>query len=74
MEAMIRSMTDEERRKPEIINASRKERIANGSGTSVPELNKLLKQFKDMRKMMKQIGSMGKKGRKKGKMNFPFFQ
>lgn len=74
VEAMIRSMTDEERRKPEIINASRKERIANGSGTSVPELNKLLKQFKDMRKMMKQIGSMGKKGRKKGKMNFPFFQ
>lgn len=74
VEAMIRSMTDEERRKPEIINASRKERIANGSGTSVPEINKLLKQFKDMRKMMKQIGSMGKKGRKKGKMNFPFFQ
>lgn len=74
VEAMIRSMTDEERRKPEIINASRKERIVNGSGTSVPELNKLLKQFKDMRKMMKQIGSMGKKGRKKGKMNFPFFQ
>lgn len=74
VEAMIRSMTDEERRKPEIINASRKERIANGSGTSVPELNKLLKQFKDMRKMMKQIGSIGKKGRKKGKMNFPFFQ
>ena len=74
VEAMIRSMTDEERRKPEIINASRKERIAQGSGTSVPELNKLLKQFKDMRKMMKQIGSMGKNVRKKGKMKFPFFQ
>lgn len=74
IEAMIRSMTDEERRKPEIINASRKERIAQGSGTSVPELNKLLKQFKDMRKMMKQIGSMGKNVRKKGKMKFPFFQ
>lgn len=74
VEAMIRSMTDEERRKPEIINASRKERIAKGSGASVPELNKLLKQFKDMRKMMKQIGSMGKNIRKKGKMKFPFFQ
>ena len=74
VEAMIRSMTDEERRKPEIINASRKERIAKGSGASVPELNKLLKQFKDMRKMMKQIGSMGKNIKKKGKMKFPFFQ
>ena len=74
VEAMIRSMTDEERRKPEIINASRKERIAEGSGASVPQLNKLLKQFKDMRKMMKQIGSMGKNIRKKGKMKFPFFQ
>lgn len=74
VEAMIRSMTDEERRKPEIINASRKERIAKGSGASVPQLNKLLKQFKDMRKMMKQIGSMGKNIRKKGKMKFPFFQ
>ena len=74
VEAMIRSMTDEERRKPEIINASRKERIAKGSGASVPQLNKLLKQFKDMRKMMKQIGSMGKNIRKNGKMKFPFFQ
>lgn len=74
VEAMILSMTDEERRKPEVINTSRKERIALGSGTSVVELNKLLKQFRDMRKMMKQFGTMKKNMRKKGKFKFPFFQ
>jgi len=66
-------MTPEEREKPDIINTSRKERIAKGSGTTIVELNKLLKQFKDMKKMMKQFSSFGKKAKKKGKFKFPFF-
>ncbi len=59
-EAIIYSMTPRERRSPDILNASRKRRIAAGSGTSVYEVNQLLKQFKDMQKMLKQMG--GKKG------------
>ena len=59
IEAIIGSMTREERRKPQIINGSRRKRIALGSGTSVQEVNKLLKQFSAMQKMMKQIGRMG---------------
>ena len=55
MEAIIRSMTMEERVSPEIINSSRKVRIAKGSGTSVEEVNKLLRQFEQMKKMMKQF-------------------
>lgn len=55
IEAIILSMTPKERRHPEIIKASRKTRIAKGSGTSVQEVNKLLKQFEDMKKMMKQM-------------------
>ena len=55
MEAIIRSMTMEERVNPEIINSSRKIRIAKGSGTSVEEVNKLLRQFEQMKKMMKQF-------------------
>ena len=62
LEAMIYSMTPEERRKPQILNASRKRRIVKGSGTSIQELNRLLKQFDQMKAMMKQFG--GKKGRK----------
>ena len=62
MEAMIYSMTPEERRKPQILNASRKRRIVKGSGTSIQELNRLLKQFDQMKGMMKQFS--GKKGRK----------
>ena len=73
VEAMIQAMTPEEREKPDIINTSRKERIAKGSGTAIVELNKLLKQFKDMKKMMKQFSSFGKKAKKKGKFKFPFF-
>ena len=73
VEAMIQAMTPEEREKPDIINTSRKERIAKGSGTTIVELNKLLKQFKDMKKMMKQFSSFGKKAKKKGKFKFPFF-
>ena len=57
VEAIIRSMTYEERRNPDVLNASRRRRIAAGSGTSVQELNALLKQFKEMQKMMKQLSS-----------------
>ena len=56
VEAIIKSMTLQERRHPEIINGSRRRRIASGSGTSVQEVNQLLAQFKQMRKMMKQMG------------------
>jgi len=61
IEAMILSMTPEERRSPRILNASRKKRIARGSGTTVQELNALLKQFRQMQRMMKQLGK-GKRG------------
>ncbi|MCE7933678.1 MAG: signal recognition particle protein [Chlorobi bacterium CHB2] len=62
LEAMITSMTKEERNKPEIINASRRKRIASGSGTTIQDVNNLLKQFDEMRKMMRQLsgGGMGK--------------
>ena len=71
VEAIIQSMTREERQDPDIMNASRKRRIAKGSGTSVSQVNRLLKQFNDMKKMMKQMTNMqqGKKG--KG-FKFPF--
>ncbi len=73
IEAIIQSMTKEERVKPEIINSSRKKRIAKGSGTRVQDINKLLKQFEQMKKMMKQMGKMNKK-KMPGKMgkNLPF--
>ncbi len=71
VEAIIRSMTEEERLKPEIINSSRKKRIATGSGTTVQDVNKLLKQFEQMKKMIKQFGQM-EKGKKKHKGLFPF--
>ena len=74
-EAIIHSMTRREREKPEIINASRKKRIAQGSGTSVEEVNKVLRQFEQMLKMMKQFSDMGKskKGLKMlGRMKMPF--
>ena len=71
VEAIIRSMTYEERSNPELMNASRKKRIAEGSGTSVQEINNLLKQFKDMRKMMKTMNKMS--GSKRGLAGFnPF--
>lgn len=63
IEAMIQSMTADERRRPQIINGSRRKRIAMGSGTSIQDLNRLLKQFQMMQKMMKKMGRM-----KKGKM------
>jgi signal recognition particle subunit SRP54 len=61
-EAIISSMTKGERRNPDLIKASRKRRIALGSGTSVQEVNRLLKQFGDMQTMMKQVKKLGKKG------------
>jgi signal recognition particle subunit SRP54 len=61
IEAIVLSMTPEERRKPRILNASRKRRIARGSGTTVQEVNALLKQFRQMQRMMKQLGK-GKQG------------
>ena len=64
IEAIVLSMTPKERRNPSIIKASRKERIAKGSGTSIQDVNKLLTQFEEMRKMMKAMSS--------GKMKLPF--
>lgn len=71
VEAIIKSMTKKERIKPDIIDSSRRKRIAEGSGTSPAEVNKLLKQFKDLRKMMKQFGNMSK-GLKKQRFKMPF--
>ena len=76
VEAIIHSMTPLERRKPELINGSRRTRIANGSGTTVGDVNRLVKQFQEMQKMMKKMGmaaprrASGKKG-KKGKGGKP---
>ena len=64
-DAIIKSMTSEERISPDIINGSRRTRIASGSGRSVQEVNQLLKQFHQMKQMMKKIGN-------KGRMNIPF--
>ncbi len=69
IEAMILSMTPEERRNPQILGASRKRRIAAGSGTSTTEVNRLLQQFQQMQKMFKQMGKMS--GKQMGNM-FPF--
>ncbi|HEX6818414.1 MAG TPA: signal recognition particle protein [Ktedonobacterales bacterium] len=65
MEAIIRSMTMEERHNPDILNASRKKRIARGSGTTVQEINQLLISFKEMQKMMKQVMGMQRPGKGK---------
>mgnify|MGYP001632809851 FL=1 len=74
IEALINSMTKEERDKPEIIGKSRKTRIANGSGVDVRELNKLLKQFKELKKMMKKMNGLQKKGKRgRGFPKMPFF-
>jgi signal recognition particle subunit SRP54 len=66
-EAIIRSMTPDERRTPEIINGSRRTRIALGSGTQVADVNKLIKQFTEMQKMMKKMGGLAKPQGKQGK-------
>ncbi|WP_079508404.1 signal recognition particle protein [Mesobacillus jeotgali] len=72
VEAIIQSMTSNEKTHPEIINANRRKRIAKGSGTSIQEVNRLLKQFEDMKKMMKQMTNMQQKGKKKGGFKLPF--
>lgn len=72
IEAIIQSMTKEERQNPSILNGPRKKRIANGSGRTIAEVNRLLKQFEEMKKMMKQMNSMAKG--KKGRMKMPFFR
>ncbi|WP_100010985.1 signal recognition particle protein [Lentibacillus sediminis] len=71
VEAIIQSMTKKERQDPGLMNASRKKRIAKGSGTSVSQVNRLLKQFDEMKKMMKQMTNM-QKGKKGKGMNLPF--
>ncbi len=73
IEAMIQSMTKEERRNPSIINGNRRKRIARGSGMTVNKVNNLLKQFAQMKKMMKQFSEMEKSMKKGGKMKFPLF-
>ena len=72
IEAIIKSMTKSERQDPEIIDQSRKNRIASGSGVNSNEVTKLLKQFKDTKKMMKKFNQMSKKS--KGRMGLPFFK
>jgi signal recognition particle subunit SRP54 len=66
IEAMISSMTPKERANHQLINGSRRKRIAKGSGTSVEEVNRLLKQFVQMKKMLKQLGGMAALGKKRG--------
>lgn len=68
MEAMIYSMTLEERRNPDLLNPSRKHRIAKGAGVDISEVNRMVKQFGEVKKMMKMVG----KGGKKGKFRLPF--
>ena len=73
MEAIIYSMTVEERRNPEILNPSRKHRIAKGAGVDISEVNRMIKQFEQSKKMMKQLPNlMGGKGGKKGRFKLPF--
>ena len=72
-EAIIYSMTPEERSNPAIINVSRKNRIARGAGVDIAEVNRLMKQYEQSKKLMKQMsGMMGKKGGKKGRFRLPF--
>ncbi len=73
IEAIIYSMTPEERSNPDILNPSRKSRIAKGAGVDVAQVNRLVKQFEQGRKMMKQMSGMfGGKGGKKGRFRLPF--
>ncbi|MDD7023538.1 MAG: signal recognition particle protein [Oscillospiraceae bacterium] len=73
IEAIILSMTPQERSNPDILNPSRKRRIAAGAGVDISEVNRLVKQFDQSRKMMKQLpGLMGGRGGRRGRMRFPF--
>jgi len=74
IEAIISSMTIEERRNPQIIGGSRRKRIAQGSGTRVQDVNRLLKQFEQTRALMKQFAGFEKKGRRKSKGLFSLFR
>ena len=74
VEAIIQSMTKKERRDPGIINGSRRKRIAEGSGTRVQDVNRLLKQFLEARKMMKRMQGMQKAGQKMSGFRLPFMQ
>ena len=65
-EAIISSMTKRERKNPKVLNASRRRRIAAGSGTTVPDVNRLLKQYQDMSDMMRKVSKLGKKGLMRG--------
>jgi signal recognition particle subunit SRP54 len=71
MEAIITSMTKKERSKPDILNASRRRRIAAGAGVTVEEVNKLIKQYDQMKKMFKQMNSKGGKRKMFKGMNMP---
>ena len=71
IEAIIRSMTPKERQQPDIINGSRRKRIADGSGRNITEVNNLMKQFDDMRKLMKQMNKMGGAKQALGRMMPP---
>jgi signal recognition particle subunit SRP54 len=70
--AIIQSMTKKERRNPQLMQASRKKRVAAGSGLEVPEVNKLLKMHRQMADMMKKMGKMGKKGLMRGALGQMF--
>ena len=73
MEAIIYSMTPEERKNPDLLNPSRKHRIAKAAGVDISEVNRMVKQFNESRKMMKKLpGMMGGKGGKKGRFRLPF--
>ncbi|PPA72080.1 signal recognition particle protein [Jeotgalibacillus proteolyticus] len=74
VEAIIKSMTMKEKEQPEVINASRRKRIARGSGRTIQEVNRLLKQFEEMKKMMKQMTTAQLKGKKRGGFNLPFMK
>lgn len=71
-EAIIRSMTREERRHPEILNGSRRRRIANGSGTSIQDVNRLIKQFEEMKKMIRGIAAMEERSSHHVRRAWPF--
>ena len=73
VEAIIKSMTAKERNDPSILNGSRRKRVAAGSGTTIQEVNRLLKQFEEMKKMMKMMSDAGRKGGKGlGRFKLPF--
>ena len=72
-EAIVLSMTPEERENPKLLNPSRKHRIAKGAGVDIAVVNRFIKQFEESQKMMKQLpGMFGGKGGKRGKFRFPF--